>query len=137
MPPLTDAEIKSDPDIVLRYWLKTTHSRIYGPRDVFEWELHVDVRGNVSIRNWAVSGVAAPLPTDFRVISETLENIKKDEDLTDIETARLPDAIVIEKMLFEMYKMQKGVYPTRAQFRAFTKAVSELDTSGRDPLLRR
>ena len=119
--PITYTQLKEDPDVVLRYWLKMEHRKIYKTRDSRDWELRLDGDGTLSIDNWNVAGVTAPSIQELQDYVDDLATPREDTDINDIEDIQ-PSYDLLEKMLSRMYELEHGYsIPSKAQLKNYIK----------------
>ena len=121
---ITVSEFRSNPDIVLRYWLKEEHNIIISLYDHRPYELFSNSSDHLELRNWAVDGVTQPTFQELIQYPRiTFEEIEEDEDLTEVTFDPTNVLLVVTERLFRIdFPL---VTPTKKRLRQYIRTLSE------------
>lgn len=122
--PITVQQFRSNPDIVLRYWLKEEHGITIGLYDNRPYELISRGTNDLELRNWRVDGVTQPTFQELVNYPQiTFQEIEEDEDLTEIDFDPTRVIILLTERLFKLDF--PTATPTKKRLRQYIQALAE------------
>ena len=122
--PITVADFRSNPDIVLRYWLKEEHGITIGLYEDRPYELISRGEDDLQLRNWRVEGVDQPTFQELIQYPQiTMTEIEEDEDLTEVTFDPIQVILILAERLFKIDF--PNATPNKKRLRQYLSTLAE------------
>lgn len=122
--PITIQQFRTDPDVVLRYWLKEEHSIIIGLYETRPYELISNGPDQLELRNWRVDGVTQPTFQELIQYPQIpFTDIQEDEDLTEVTFDPTKILLTLAERLFRIDF--PAITPNKKRLRQYLQTLSE------------